>query len=268
MNKRLCRGLVLALGLALALAGCSRRKGNVQTNSHPAGQSVPANSASVTSSAPQSRGASAAEQDRPSPFVPRQTAARIEPAVSPKSTPEPLVVATVEPAGSKVTPTFPTPPVIRPPAADTSRIAPFLDTMCCVATATYEPVRPNGFQRVIQKVPGLRRLDRSAAADPSYTPPLPLFDIRFALPPNDRRLLMGKQRMDLKASLDATGRVTIVELLSPRNEPLADLAAGATHDWRFTPAESNGSPAPAEVLLHFDFANAPAQAAMSASRTQ
>ena len=69
-------------------------------------------------------------------------------------------------------------------------------------------------------------------------------------------------------------------VLSPRQETyirldcehatveLTHLYAYKGENWRFTPAESNGIPAPAEVLLHFDFANAPAQAAMSASRTQ
>jgi TonB family protein len=110
-------------------------------------------------------------------------------------------------------------------------------------------------------------LDSDAAAEPGYAPPQPVRDVRFAITPDASPMLMREGRMDLKATVDASGRVTKVELLSPRDEKLVGLAASAANGWRFAPAELNGSPVAGEVLLHFDFDNTPAaQAAIDASK--
>jgi hypothetical protein len=67
--------------------------------------------------------------------------------------------------------------------------------------------------------------------------------------------------MDLKATVDASGRVTRVELLAPRDESLVTLAADTASSWRFTPAQFDGRPVPSEILLHFSFGAGPAETA-------
>jgi hypothetical protein len=64
---------------------------------------------------------------------------------------------------------------------------------------------------------------------------------------------MPKNQMDLKASVDASGRVTRVELLSPRDEYLVKLASYNAAGWRFAPAKLNDHPVSSEVILHFRF---------------
>ena len=125
--------------------------------------------------------------------------------------------------------------------------------MCCTATASYELARPNRLQRLIHEVPGLRRANPSGADGKGLVPPRPLHDIEISLPPDTSTVLMQNKRMDLKASVDASGWVTRVELLSPRDEYLVKLAAYNATGWRFAPAELNDHPVSSEIILHFRF---------------
>jgi hypothetical protein len=151
-------------------------------------------------------------------------------------------------------PALPAPPVIGRSGPDTSERLPFPATACCTATATYEPASPSGFQRVIHKVPVLRRLSASRAGlGKGFIAPRPLHEIQFTLPRDASPVLMDKKRMDLKASVDASGRVIRVKMLSPRDGDLERLAAYAADAWRFEPAELNEQPVPGEVILHFNF---------------
>ena len=59
--------------------------------------------------------------------------------------------------------------------------------------------------------------------------------------------------MDLKATVDESGRVTRVQLLFPKNEELVRLAAYAASNWPFVPAKLNDKAVPGEVTLHFTF---------------
>jgi outer membrane biosynthesis protein TonB len=59
--------------------------------------------------------------------------------------------------------------------------------------------------------------------------------------------------MNLRAFVDESGRVTRVQLLSPKNEELVDLAANAASNWPFVPAKLNDTAVPSEVILHFTF---------------
>ena len=73
--------------------------------------------------------------------------------------------------------------------------------------------------------------------------------------------------MDLKASVDAFGRVIRVELLSPRDEDLVRLAASAASGWSFAPAELNDQPVPGKIILRFSFeTNSAAQAVEDKSK--
>jgi len=59
--------------------------------------------------------------------------------------------------------------------------------------------------------------------------------------------------MDLRAFVDESGRVTRVQLLSPKDERLVDAAANAASNWPFVPAKLNDISIPSEVTLHFNF---------------
>ena len=293
MSKQLCRGLALAGGLSLLLPGCARHENREQTTSHfsrqpsqvkPSVANPSVNSSSFAADS-QSADAGTVAPERPSPFpaalasepAAARTPARTQPAGSresksnAKAATKPFIMpaATAASPMSNIVASTPPPPAIKPPTPDASQFPPFLKTMCCAATATYEPVKPNSFRRVIQKVPVLRRLDPSSTGGQGFAPPQPLHDIRFALPPDAIPMLMRKKQMDLKASVDASGRVTRVQLLSPRDEDLVTRAADAANAWRFAPAQLNGHPVPGEVILHFSFDDSPAaQAAMDSSKVR
>jgi hypothetical protein len=59
--------------------------------------------------------------------------------------------------------------------------------------------------------------------------------------------------MDLKATVNESGRVTRVELLAPKDEELVRLASYAAGAWPFVPAKLNDKAVPSEVILHFTF---------------
>ena len=126
--------------------------------------------------------------------------------------------------------------------------------LCCVGTAFLEPAKPAGFQRVLRRVPGLRRIGQHPEAEEGFVAAKPRRDITLLLPPGARASLRDG-RMDLKASVDESGRVTRVELLSPKDEELVRLASYAASDWPFTPARLNDKTVPSEVILHFNFGN-------------
>jgi hypothetical protein len=149
----------------------------------------------------------------------------------------------------------PIPPAIEPPAPVAGPLPLFDQTMCCAATASYEPSRPNRFKRLIHEVPGLRKLNPSGADGKGFVPARPLHDIQISLPPSTRTVLMQRKQMDVKASVDASGRVTRVELLSPRDEYLVKLASYNATGWRFAPAELNDHAVSSEIILHFRFDN-------------
>jgi TonB family protein len=61
--------------------------------------------------------------------------------------------------------------------------------------------------------------------------------------------------MDLKATVNESGRVTRVQLLSPKDEELVRLAAYAASAWPFVPAKVNDRAVPGDVILHFTFSS-------------
>ena len=153
-------------------------------------------------------------------------------------------------ATGALSPTPLAPPAVEPSAPDPGPPLLLEETTCCVATASYEPSMPNRLKRLIHEVPGFRKLNPD---DRGFVPPRPLHEIQISLPPDTSTLLMQTKRMDLKASVDVSGRVTRVELLSPRDEYLVKLAAYNATGWRFAPAKLNARPVSSEVILHFRF---------------
>lgn len=123
---------------------------------------------------------------------------------------------------------------------------------CCVGTATFEPARPALVRRMLGKVPGLRRIHQSPADTDGYVAPRPAREINLVLPP-EARAALTQGTMDLKATVNESGHVTRVQLLSPKDEELVRLAAYAAGSWPFIPAKINDEAVPGEIILHFTF---------------
>ncbi|HWB96338.1 MAG TPA: energy transducer TonB [Bryobacteraceae bacterium] len=171
------------------------------------------------------------------PATPRQF-------VPPPDTEVPSTVASLE--------HIPAPPAVQQravnaPAPITTRRLSYTSTAIC------EPIKPSRLRRVIGKVPGLRRLQRSPETDEDFVPAKAVAPITFTLPSDASPRLMQKKQMDLKAAVDETGRVTRVELLAIPDEELVTLASYAASQWRFQPAKLSDKPIPSEVILHFRF---------------
>jgi TonB family protein len=123
---------------------------------------------------------------------------------------------------------------------------------CCVGTATFEPARPALVRRMLGKVPGLRRIHQNPANTDGYVAPRPAREISLVLPPEARAALI-RGTMDLKATVNESGHVTRIELLSPKNDELVRLAAYAAGSWPFVPAKVDDEAVPGDVILHFTF---------------
>jgi TonB family protein len=67
--------------------------------------------------------------------------------------------------------------------------------------------------------------------------------------------VLTRGTMDLKATVNESGRVTRVQLLSPKDEELVRLAAYAASAWPFVPAKVNDRAVPGDVILHFTFSS-------------
>jgi len=132
-------------------------------------------------------------------------------------------------------------------------------TLGTTATATYEAVSPRGIRRILHRLTGNRK-GAAVTGGKNFTPPHPIREIQFVLPPGASAALTQKKEIDVKAEVDASGRVTRIELLSPRDEELATLAGYAASHWSFAPARLEEQPVPGEVILHFDFNGSPASA--------
>jgi TonB family protein len=105
---------------------------------------------------------------------------------------------------------------------------------------------------MVGKVPGLRRIHQNPVNADGYLPPRPARPISMVLPP-EASAALTQGTMDLKATVNESGHVTRVELLSPKNEELVRLAAYAASNWPFVPAKVNDEAVPGEVILHFTF---------------
>jgi hypothetical protein len=131
------------------------------------------------------------------------------------------------------------------------------------ATITYEPVRTPALQRVLQKFPGLRRLQRFEEGD-EFVPPKPRHELAFLVPAGTGREAAFHKPINLKVSLDESGKVTRVERLS--KGPMAGVAAHAALDWQFTPARWQDKPVASEVMVHLRFGGDPRSTAASTVR--
>ena len=264
----------------LVVLGCGRhREPQSRDKSETRAQSAPVAISPQSPAAPSftpvaSQSAGEPEAPRPSPFatlpdadrqanITTTTPATSEPAPHPPSKPVTPSAALKKPlkafdlssiqknSRDRIAP-LPAPPELQLPGQAATSNLPFGVRPCCTGTATLEPAKPARIQRMLRRVPGLRRIGQAPNALDGYVAPRPARDITMVLPPQARSILTAGT-MSLKASVNESGGVTRVELLSPRNEELIRLAAYAAGSWQFVPASLNDRTVPSEVILHFNF---------------
>ena len=281
MDRKTYLYLSLAIGLSLLATVCSRHPAS-QAGAQRSKNSYPVNSAPATviaSSVPKPfppADSSVPVTERPSPFLdqpsaepPPKTPAPVRngvasakrsdrpaPGVRPFTPPPPLVSNLAKQQRDAA---LPAAPPIEAPAIKLGESLAFSLTVGSSATATYELSKPKGIHRVIQKLAGIGR-QSPVTGGKDFVPPKPIHQIQFVLPPGGIPILAQWKKMDLKASVDALGRITRVELLSPRDEELATFAGYAASHWSFSPAQLNEQAVPSEIILHFDFNGSPVPA--------
>ena len=154
------------------------------------------------------------------------------------------------------------PPILAPAPMDAAANLP-TGKLYDTATITYEPVRPPALQRVFQKLPGLRRLQRGEEGK-EFVPPKPLHELAFLVPAGTGREAAIRKPVNLKLILDESGKVTRVEQLS--NGEMTGLAAHAALTWQFTPALWKDKPVASEVMVHLRFGGEPKSTVASTAR--
>ncbi len=282
MDRKICLYLSLAIGLSLLATACSRHstpqaKARRSKTSHPS-TSPPASVIATSVPKPlQPVDSSMQVAERPSPFLPPPSAAPTpdkapapvrsgigganRPAGQPARhtrpfTPPPPLVSNL--AGREMDAALPAPPAVGAPAIKLGESPAFTGTAGSSATATYELPNPKGIHRIFHKLAGIGR-QSAVTGGKDFVPPKPVHAIQFVLPPGGVPILAQRKKLDLKASVDASGRVTRVELLSPRDEELATLAGYAASHWSFSPAQLDEQAVPSEIILHFDFSSVSAK---------
>jgi protein TonB len=124
-----------------------------------------------------------------------------------------------------------------------------------IATVAVEPVPESAFRRVVQTVPGLRRLQRHRyKAGDHFTPAKPVRQMAPRIPHAIARDLKQETPVDLRVNVEHDGSISHTELASDtRDKRLIGLSMEALKYWRFEPARIGNKPVPSKVLLHFRF---------------
>lgn len=118
-----------------------------------------------------------------------------------------------------------------------------------------EPAPPSTIGRVVGTVgrlPLLRRLRKSSEA---RVPPTVTFQVTPVISIADRRTLTGPLVVDVRVTVDETGKVESAEPVgeAARNTKFATAAAAAARRWKFAPARVGETAVPAKLILHFRF---------------
>ncbi len=124
-----------------------------------------------------------------------------------------------------------------------------------------EPVAPSILSRVVEKIPGLRRIQRNRYKAGERFQPARV--VHKVTPPPASRASEEGEPIDVKILIDKNGRVKEAELVSKTHDrALADMTLRAANQWRFEPARLNDRPTSSEMILHFQFGGneAPVQA--------
>jgi TonB family protein len=129
------------------------------------------------------------------------------------------------------------------------------------------PAQPAPAQQVpaqtasAQLAPAPAREPESKRAGASYVQPRPLRQSPPSVPPQLLRALIVKDtQVEVKAYVDATGKVTRAEVLSGvTHRLLINAVTEAAQRWTFAPAQMDGKPVAAEARIIFLFRVPPSQ---------
>ncbi|MCL4853698.1 MAG: hypothetical protein KJZ78_20270, partial [Bryobacteraceae bacterium] len=108
-----------------------------------------------------------------------------------------------------------------------------------VVTVTMEPVEPSAARRFLQKIPGIRQLQRNAyRGGEEFEPAVPLKRPSPTFPPSLYGTIHSTVPIDLRVSIDEQGRVFQTRLVSeePLPSSLVRLAEDTAAKWSFRPA--------------------------------
>lgn len=118
-------------------------------------------------------------------------------------------------------------------------------------SVSIDPLRPRRRNIIRRMFSGGR-----AARTDDFVPPHVLFERWPAIPSEMRTRVRGSVPVIVKLYLDRAGHVDYAELISDgtgSKREFASLAVFATRKWQFSPAQDEGGPVPAEVIVRFRF---------------
>ncbi len=134
-------------------------------------------------------------------------------------------------------------PVVAPPPA-----APVAES-----SVSLESVEAGSVSRAISKIPLLGSLRHSHGSD-DFTPPQAVKSFAPRVPQDLARELTGTLPVDLRLTVDKSGHVSSVSILSRQTAAeWVRLAGDAAYDWQFEPARVKDKPVSSDVIAHFRF---------------
>jgi len=122
------------------------------------------------------------------------------------------------------------------------------------STVTFEAVTESHLGGVMDKMPLLRRLRRTA----DFVPPRPVQETTPTVPEELLRTLRTEVPLDVRVYINKSGKVEYAELLSDvtaENRDFASLAVFNARHWEFKPAQSETRVVPGRAMLHYRFGN-------------
>jgi hypothetical protein len=118
------------------------------------------------------------------------------------------------------------------------------------ASVSLESVESGTLGRAFGKIPFLHR-SRSGG---NFVPPQAVTSFPPKIPRDLARELTGPLPVDLKLTVDKSGRVSSVEIISHQTPTeFVRLAGDAAYDWKFEPARLKDKPISSDVIAHFRF---------------
>jgi hypothetical protein len=121
-----------------------------------------------------------------------------------------------------------------------------------LARVSYEPVQSNALRKVVNRIPGLRRLQKRQYRNvEDFRAAAP---VRTAAPAIPAGVAREGAEVGLKILIDKAGDVQRAEVVSKGSEgSLEDLALSSVQSWKFAPARLAEEPVESEMIVRFDF---------------
>jgi TonB family protein len=134
-----------------------------------------------------------------------------------------------------------------------------------LARISYEAVQPHALRKVVNRIPGLRLLQKRQYRDvEDFRAATP---VRTAPPAIPAGVAQQGTEVGLKILIDKAGEVQRAEVVSKdSNGRLEDLALSAVQSWKFAPARLEQEPVESEMIVRFDFDPVAASARASGGR--